>query len=191
MFLLKKPSRELIREFISAQKSQEFSYEEVGCTRGQAPRGYVADHNRVQLGRGLDAFYRAKDAIIQWKMFQIPSVELCWPDTPVEPSCTVAVLFSHLGFWSLNACRIVYVVEEHDAVERYGFAYGTLPQHAEIGEERFTVEYRRDDQSVWYDLYAFSRPGPLARLAYPYARSLQKRFVRNSKSVMQRAVSKT
>ena len=191
MFLLTKPSRELIREFIAAQRSQEFSYAEVGGSRRQAPKGYVVDHNRVQLGQGLDAFQRAKDAITLWKMFRIPSVELCWPDTPIEPGSTVAVLFSHLGFWSLNACRIVYVVAEHDAVERYGFAYGTLPQHAEIGEERFTVEYRRDDQSVWYDIYAFSRPGPLARLAYPYARSLQKRFVRNSKSIMQFAVSKT
>jgi hypothetical protein len=42
--------------------------------------------------------------------------------------------------------------------------------------------------SVWYDLYAFSRPNMLARLAYPYTRSLQKSFAKDSKSAMQKAV---
>ena len=69
-------------------------------------------------------------------------------------------------------------------VERFGFAYGTLPGHAERGEERFSVEYHAENDSVWYDLFAFSRPGPLARLAYPFARSLQKRFARDSKAAM-------
>jgi uncharacterized protein (UPF0548 family) len=48
------------------------------------------------------------------------------------------------GFcWSLNPCRVVYVLEETGGeVERYGFAFGTLPGHSEEGEERFTVERR-------------------------------------------------
>jgi uncharacterized protein (UPF0548 family) len=91
----------------------------------------------------------------------------------------------------MNACRIVYVVEEHETAEKYGFAYGTLPQHREIGEERFTVEYDPADASVWYDLYAFSRPGPLARLAHPFARSLQKRFAKDSKAAMQKCIQLT
>ena len=55
----------------------------------------------------------------------------------------------------MNACRIVYVIDEQGSSERYGFAYGTLPDHMERGEERFTVEFDTDDQTVWYDLYAF------------------------------------
>lgn len=121
-------------------------------------------------------------------MFDMHWIELCWPDTPTQVGATVAVLASHLGFWSLNACRIVYVIEEDGAVEKYGFAYGTLPQHAAIGEERFTVEYHHADQSVWYDLYALSRPNFVARLAYPFTRALQKRFAGDSKRAMQRAV---
>ena len=88
----------------------------------------------------------------------------------------------------MNACRIVYLVKENGSLEKYGFAYGTLPDHGEIGEERFTVEFNPADQSVWYDLYAISRPTTLARLAYPFTRALQKRFARNSKVAMQRAV---
>ena len=101
----------------------------------------------------------------------------------------MAAVVSHYGFWSLNACRVVYLLdEEGDGMRRSGFAYGTLPAHGEIGEERFSVEWLADD-SVWYDLYAFSRPGHvLARLGYPIARRLQRRFVSESKQAMLDAV---
>lgn len=91
----------------------------------------------------------------------------------------------------MNACRIVYVIEEHRSSPRYGFAYGTLPDHGEIGEERFTVEFNPDDQTVRYDLYTLSRPSTLVRLAYPFIRALQKRFARDSKTAMQKAVQRT
>ncbi|HTG87378.1 MAG TPA: DUF1990 domain-containing protein, partial [Pyrinomonadaceae bacterium] len=80
----------------------------------------------------------------------------------------------------------VYVIDEP---ERFGFAYGTLAQHAERGEERFTVEWNRKDETVWYDILAASQPGPMARLGYPYARRLQKRFAQDSMKAMKRAVS--
>jgi len=191
MFCSSKPNRNAISEFISAQRNQKFSYAEVGGSRQQAPNGYTADHNRIKLGQGVNVFERAKCAIGQWKMFDMPWIDLCWPDTPIEPGASVAVLVSHLGFWSMNACRIVYVIEEYGSSERYGFAYGTLPEHEEIGEERFMVEFNPYDQAVWYDLYAFSQPGTLARLAYPFARALQKRFARDSKSAMQKAVQRS
>lgn len=102
----------------------------------------------------------------------------------------MAVLISHLGFCSLNAARIVYTIQEDGGIMRYGFAYGTLADHGESGEERFSVEWHRSDDSVWYDLLAFSRPKALlARLGYPLARMLQRRFVDGSKLAMTRAVS--
>jgi uncharacterized protein (UPF0548 family) len=122
-------------------------------------------------------------------MFDMPWIQLCWPDAAIEESATVAVLLSHFGFWSLNASRIVYVIDENGSDKKFGFAYGTLVQHAERGEERFSVEFHSKDQSVWYDVCAFSKPNLLARLAYPFARSLQKRFAADSKLAMQRAVS--
>jgi uncharacterized protein (UPF0548 family) len=89
----------------------------------------------------------------------------------------------------VNACRIVYVVDVQGPVQRHGFAYGTLPEHAESGEERFTVEWHEADAAVWFDILAFSSPQQLlARLGYPFARKLQKRFARNSAAAMQRAV---
>ncbi len=60
----------------------------------------------------------------------------------------------------------------------------------EQGEERFTVEWRADDDSVWYELFAFARPnGLLANLGYPFVRLVQKRFARDSYHAMLRAVS--
>src|SRR3984885_994802 len=181
MFCWSKPARSRIDMFISP---------EVGSSRQQAPKTYTVDHNRIKLGQGAETFERAKLAIRQWKMFEMPWVHLCWPDTPIEPGSTVAVLIFHFGFWSMNACRIAYVIEEHASPERYGFAYGTLPEHGERGEERFTVEFNPENQTVWYDIYAFSRPNPLAGLVHPYTRTLQKRFARDSLMATQKAVQR-
>jgi uncharacterized protein (UPF0548 family) len=113
-------------------------------------------------------------------------MRLCFPDTPIEVGENVAPVARHLGFYSLNACRIVYVIDEPN---RFGFAYGTLTEHAEIGEERFTVEFDPDTGVVWYDVFAFSRPGGIfVKLGYPYARYRQKAFSRGSKEAMLRAI---
>jgi uncharacterized protein (UPF0548 family) len=98
----------------------------------------------------------------------------------------VAILARSLGLWWLNACRIVTVVDEED---RFGFAYGTLPDHAGTGEERFLIERDDQDSSVWYDILAFSRPHQfLVRLGCPYMRVIQRRFGRESAAAMCRAV---
>lgn len=188
MFLLRKPTELQVRAFLTAQQQSSFSYTPLGITRDSKTSGYTVDHNRVQLGSGARCFDAAVKAIRQWKMFDLGWVHLFFDDTPIEKGSTVAVVVNHLGIWSMNACRIVYVVEEHDRLARYGFAYGTLAEHAERGEERFMVEWNRDNDTVWYDLLAFSRPGPMARLGYPYARRMQKKFAHDSKKAMQRAV---
>ena len=95
-----------------------------------------------------------------------------------------------IGLWWLNACRIVYVVDEVEQVRRFGFGYGTLPEHAGTGEERFLIEWDRANDSVWYDILAFSRPNQfLTRLGYPWVRRTQKRFGRESADVMLRAAA--
>ena len=190
VFLLVKPSPQRIERFLAAQRNRTFSYREVGFSRRGAPPGYNADHNRVRLGEGRAAFARAVEAVRSWKMFEMGWVSVHPAAAPVEPGTTIAVRFRHFGFWSLNACRIVYTVDDEGPVVRFGFAYGTLPDHAERGEERFTVEWHHEDGAVWYDIYAFSRPShPLARLAFPLARFLQKRFVSGSKRAMARAAA--
>ena len=188
MFHLFKPTATQINRFLDSLEYDAFSYPHVGATRDSArPDGYVVDQNRQRLGQGRETFERAKQAVRQWKMFDVPGLKLIHDDTPIEADRDVALLASHLSFYSLSSCRIVYVIDEPG---RYGFAYGTLSQHAECGEERFTVEYHSGTDEVWYDIFAFSRPGHwTVRLGYPYARYLQKRFAVRSKAAMKNAVS--
>ena len=187
MFRLTKPNAAEIEAFLRERESDRYSYPEVGATRESPPAGYDVDHNRMLIGRGSDDFERAKTAIRQWKMFDVPGLMLIRSDTPIEPGRNVALLAHHLGFYSLSSCRIVYVIDEKD---RFGFAYGTLTEHVEIGEERFTVEFHSDTGEVWYDILAFSRPGHvLVKLGYFYGRHLQKQFAMGSKAAMVRAVT--
>jgi uncharacterized protein (UPF0548 family) len=192
MFCLTRPSEKQIQNLITSQNGLPFSYAEVGGTRASPPAGYSIDHNQIHLGNGEATFNAAVAALRSWKMFDIGWVELCWPTAPIEVGTTVAVLTRHFGFWSLHPARIVYLVDEETAqMRRSGFAYGTLPAHGERGEERFLVEWHHLDDSVWFDLLAFSRPKAfLARLGYPISRMLQKRFARDSKRAMLQAVRK-
>jgi uncharacterized protein (UPF0548 family) len=192
VFSLNKPSEVDVRRFISSQEDLSFSYSEVGATReDKVPPGYAVDSYRVRLGEGPEAYVRAVEALCRWRQFDLGWVRLLPPDAPVEVGTTVGVLARHLGFWSLNTARILYLVEETGGVERFGFGYGTLPGHAERGEERFGVEWNRENGLVHYEVFAFSRPKhPLAWPGYPFARLLQRRFARDSKRAMVEAVVK-
>ncbi len=185
MFLLRKPSETALRQFIAGQRELAFSYPAVGATAGTPPGGYNVDHNRVRLGAGPETFARAVAALRRWEMFPRGWTQLCWPDAPIEVGTTVGLLVPLPGLWMFGACRIVYLVDEDGPVRRFGFAYGTLPAHVERGEERFTVEWRREDDSVWYDILAFSQPNHILTWAgYPVARLMQRRFARDSKRAM-------
>lgn len=192
MFSLAAPSDDEIRRFISKQKDSGFSYREVGSSATAVPTGYDVDHNRVGLGGGEVTWRRAKAAIYAWRMFEMPWVGLHWPSVPIQVGTDVAVSVRHFGFNSLNACRIVYVVDDDGPVKRFGFAYGTLAEHAESGEERFMVEWDQDQNRVWYDILAFSRPRKiLAKVAYPLSRWLQQKFAKASMAAMVEATRKT
>lgn len=181
----------------NARHPVPFSYAEVGESADDAkhPRGYNLDHNRERLGQGGDAFEAACAALRAWRMFPRPWTRITPAEEAIRVGAVVALQAHAVGVWWLNACRIVYTIEESngdagrgEVRRRFGFAYGTLPAHVEQGEERFRVELH-DDGSVWYDLRAFSRPRywPV-RLAKPMARRLQFRFVWESKAAMRAAV---
>ena len=187
---LRRPTAETIQAFLAAQARLNLTYAAVGATTTAPPAGYAVDHTRIKLGEGEKVFAAAKDALERWQQFRLGWLEASPEDTPIKEGQVVAILARSLGLWWLNACRIVAVVNEDGPVRRFGFAYGTLPGHAERGEERFAIEWRRADDSVWYDLLAFSRPGhPLARAGYPLARMLQRRFAADSQAAMARALA--
>lgn len=183
MFTIAKPSEAYIRSFVEHSMDEPFSYEAVGATRSEeTPPGFVQDHNRIRLGTGTGIFDSAKRSLSSWKMFAIPWVALCWPSVSIAAGQTVAVVIRHFGFYSINAARIVYVIDEP---HRFGFASGTLPEHGETGEERFMVTMDERTEEVTYDLFAFSRPNHLAaKIGYPIVRSLQRQFASASLQAM-------
>jgi uncharacterized protein (UPF0548 family) len=186
MFLLRKPSKETVERFIKSQSDLTFSYSQTGATEREPPAGFVVDHNQIRIGDGSETYNRAVAALKSWKQFELGWVRAVPPDLPLEVGTIVTVQARAFGVWSLNACRIVYVINE---ARKFGFAYGTLPDHVECGEERFMIEWREDD-SVWYDILAFSQPRhPLAKLGRPVVRRWQKQFARESLAAMARASS--
>jgi uncharacterized protein (UPF0548 family) len=190
MLSLRRPTMETIQAFLAAQAGLNLTYAAVGATATNPPAGYVVDHTRIRLGEGEKVFAAAKTALERWQQFRLGWLEATPEDTPIKEGQVVAILARSIGLWWLNACRIVAVVNEDGPVQRFGFAYGTLPDHAGSGEERFLIEWDREDASVWYDILAFSRPQHfLARLGYPVVRLTQKRFGRESAAAMCRAVS--
>jgi uncharacterized protein (UPF0548 family) len=190
VLLLREPSDAEIRGFLEGQRSLSLSYPEVGASRGGAPTGYGVNYHSGRLGTGPQAFARAVEAMKRWKMYETGWTRLCWPDAPISEDTVVGVVGRHLGFRSLNACRIVYVYEdEESSLRRYGFAVGTLPGHVERGEERFTVGWHGADDAVYYEVFSFSRPAHLlVKATRPFARLIQRRFALDSLRSMQAAV---
>ena len=181
MLLFRKPSDAFIRQFLAEQSQFDFSYNHVGDSFGDLPAGFVVDRTRVKLGQGETTFLAARKALAHWDQFRLNWVEARPETTPIRQGEMVAVLAKAICLWWLNACRIIQVIDQPGEVARFGFAYGTLPDHAATGEERFLVEWNRLDDSVWFDILAFSKPRhPLVKLGYPVVRLTQKRFGREA-----------
>jgi uncharacterized protein (UPF0548 family) len=192
MFLLKKPAAREIEAFLDRSRELPLSYQPVGLAVGSvagtdAPgAAYQNDEHAAFLGTGAVVFRRAAAALDRWSHFDLGWVQLHPALASTEPGTVVAVVIGHLGFWSINGARVVYQMNTSGLV--HGFAYGTLSNHAEAGEEIFKVSMDATTGRVAYTIRAASRPrAPLARAGYPITRLLQARFRRDSAAAMIRA----
>ena len=190
MFLLKRPSAERIERFLRESQDLPISYGPTGIVRDNIA-GYRYDEVVARVGHGPVDFARAKAALLSWRQFDIGWVETYPRHAPVAVGSVVAVLIRHLGFWSLNGCRVLYLAGSHDDPDKFGFAYGTLPNHAESGEEMFEVLMDHRTHDVMYRIRATSWPqATLARIGHPIARALQARFRSHSVEAIRRAVTR-
>jgi uncharacterized protein (UPF0548 family) len=191
MFLTRRPSPATIDGFVRESQDLPLSYSPTGLIR-TAIAGYDLDEASVEIGRGKADFERARTALLAWKHFDLGWVETFPGHAPVAAGTVVAVLIRHVGLWSLNGCRVLYTVGGLDDVTRFGFAYGTLTNHAESGEELFEVFIDPQTDSVMYRIRAMSRPrATLARIGRPIVRVLQERFRNQSAAAMKNAVRAT
>jgi len=189
MFLARRPSADTIDRFLRDSRDLPLSYEPVGILNLEITRGNVDDLT-VAIGRGPAEFARARAALMAWRQFDIGWVETYPPNAPVVAGTVVAVLIRHLGFWSLNGCRVVYGAGSPADGTRFGYAYGTLTNHAEAGEELFEIVIDPATEIVSYHIRATSWPrATLAKLGQPIVRALQARFRADSARAMQSLIA--
>jgi uncharacterized protein (UPF0548 family) len=186
MFLAHRPTPQQIERFLDASRGLPLSYAPAGLVHTGAP-GFRIDEAVVRVGTGDESFLRAMTALAEWRHFELGWVELFPTRAAVVDGTVVAVAIRHFGFWSLNGCRVLY--QTGDRLTACGFAYGTLTDHAECGEEIFEVQLDPDTGEVTYRIRAVSRPrAMLARVGYPLTRMLQARFRGDSAQAVRRAV---
>ncbi len=188
MLRLSKPNAETISRFLDEQAR---SGPNLPMRRRDSERSssrFRAGSHPGQTWRGRNCLRRCTIGIA--KLAAVSTwMDDAWPaNAPLRKGQVVALLAQSIGLWWLNPCRIVYLIDEDLREKKFGFAYGTLPDHACSGEERFLVEMD-DEETVWYDILAFSRPNRvLARIGYPFVRRVQERFAQDSAEVMQKFV---
>ncbi len=191
MFFLSRPSAEKLRATLSALREAPFTHADVGLTRRDmttAPSGFVLDRYSTELGHGAHVFARAREALSRLENYPESFTEIVRTPGELASGHVFGTLAHHLGFWSLHPCRVIYVIDQTSGDETvFGFGFGTLPGHAEIGEERFLIRWSGVSDEVCYDVQAFSRPGQLlTKLGAPVTRSYQRRFQKETVVEMRR-----
>jgi len=192
MFSLRQPDPKTLAASLAAARELPLSYPPTVATLGgletmNPPSGYALDHTRSQIGQGRAAFEAAKAAFRRWQQFDLGWVRIANPDAPIRIGAVVAMEARTLGLWTQNFPRILHIVDEP---HRFGFVYGTTTAHVERGEERFLLECDPISGAVAYELLAASRPAHwMVWLGYPYARSRQRKFARESHARMRKIVS--
>ena len=154
---------------LSALSGKSLTYTEVGATAGPMPSGYHHLHKSSVIGHGRDRFDEAAARGMRWGMLRGAGLRV---EATAAVAAVGAEVLVHLGP-VVAPCRVVYVVDEPD---RRGFAYGTLPGHAESGEELFLVRYDPATDTVIAEVIAFSRHATWwSRLGSPVTSLVQRR----------------
>jgi uncharacterized protein (UPF0548 family) len=153
---------------LSDLAAQQLTYADVGATASALPTGYHHVQKSAVIGRGRQRFEEAAAAGMRWGMLRGAGIRV---RATTEVAAVGSEVIVHLG--PVQApCRVVYVVDEPD---RRGFAYGTLPGHAESGEELFLVRYDPVTEDVVAEVTAFSRHATWwSRLASPFTSLVQR-----------------
>lgn len=187
------PGKIQLDDFLKSQQKTTFSYLKIGYTKleimqtSKTPEGYTEDYYFIKLGKGDLTWQKAKEALKHWKHFPASFTKIYPDTTKIVEGNIVLVMIKILGFWWRNPAKIVYTFDEAQTPKtpnRFGFAYGTLQEHAEQGEEAFWIS-RDKDNIVTYHIHAISKPKFwAAKVAYPLTRMYQRKFAQESMQQM-------
>ncbi len=196
MFLFKQLSHDDAKKLAFLQENDTLSYRDEGTTYNDQhplPSGFFHDHYRCSLGYGDSVYQQGIEALRNWQMYSNGWTFLSGPWPALVSGARFVTQVRHFGFWSANCCRIIYLLEENnEQTRRFGFAIGTLHEHAECGEERFIIEQDNASQEVFFDVRVFSRPSHwMAWFGLLLTRMLQRRFGRDAQIAMRTAIQRT
>jgi uncharacterized protein (UPF0548 family) len=175
-----------MERLLEAAGAAQPTYSDLGSTLvGKRPEGFHHDSYELVLGSGTETFHRAVTGLKNWEAHRIVGVRVFPDEREIQTGATVIVTLGTPLLALAAPCRIVSVI---DGQNRWGFAYGTLPGHPEQGEEAFVVSIA-PDESVRFEITAFSRPGDLlVRLSGPVGRGFQMGGARNYQQALKRFV---
>jgi uncharacterized protein (UPF0548 family) len=173
---IRRPEPADLEELRIGSTTCDLTYGPVGVAhdpslRATTPAGFRRDHWSVDLPAGPRSFETAAAFVHDWGVQRGAGLVVCANGPPVAGQVVAMGAPLPVG-WIDVVCRVVAVVDDPD---RSGFVYGTLPDHPERGEESFMI-CRDPDGTIRFEIDAVSRSRhPLARLAPPVARLLQRR----------------
>ncbi|MGB8197515.1 MAG: DUF1990 domain-containing protein [Acidimicrobiales bacterium] len=183
MISLRRLDPATIASLLATARESSLTYADVGASRNeQLPSGYHHVRRSERIGGAAD-FERACHGLRTWAVQEGAGLRV-YPTDPLEPDATILAVTSIGPVQIVVPCRVVTVFKEPDT---FGFAYGTLAGHPERGEESFVLERR--DGATFFTVRAFSNPvDPLARLAGPLGRVVQRSITRRYVNALRRYV---
>jgi uncharacterized protein (UPF0548 family) len=181
---LRRPDATTVARLLERSAHDALTYEPVGVSLGRSvPAGFRRHRWSTEL-HGDQAFERAAAAIRRWEVQRGSGLTVVADGDFVVGTNVVITAPLPVGCVDV-ACRIVAVIDE---VDRFGFAYGTLPVHPEQGEEAFIVD--RTASSTTFSVEAVSRSAyRLGRLAPFVNDRLQNQAIQRYLQAIDRAVA--
>jgi uncharacterized protein (UPF0548 family) len=164
------------QRLLDAARAVDVTYDHVGSTldpdRWPTRSPYV---RRRTLGRGDQVFATAVERLRSWAPQRALGAAVHPSDATLEDGATILIELRLGPAAFVVPDRIVALV---DQPRRFGFAYGTLPGHAEKGEESFLIEQADDDGTVTATVTVDAGLGTwAARLAAPVVGAIQRMAV--------------
>jgi len=160
------------------------SYEHVGSSLRQgSPPGVPDRRSSLEVDGDLGV---AASTLRAWAPHDGIRARILPPGARLQLGTTVLVVAPFGPFEMAVPNRVVAIIDDGD---RYGFAYGTLPGHAEAGEESFVAQQIAPSR-LRLTVRVHARPATrAARLGAPVVRLIQQAAIRQYLAAWSAAIS--
>lgn len=143
-----------------------------------------------RLGEGPQAFEFARRALLNWEMFNVGWLEMHGAAPPAHADQAYGIGLRRLGIRLIAVAKIREVRETQSADKAsLSVICQAGGRHVVAGRESFTVTMDSRTSVVTYRIRSCSRIVPALRPFDFLVSSFQRRFVRDSREAMRRAVA--